>query len=72
MDLNAVGSFIATVGIPGALAIGVLYIYFREHTDNMKAINKLTAQIIVLTVLLSVATKIPIPNLAEINGEKKV
>jgi hypothetical protein len=71
MDIVAIGQFIAQVGFPAALAIGVLLIYFREHTQNVEAINKLTAQIIVLTVLLSVATKIPIPKLADGNGDKK-
>lgn len=71
MDLKAIGDFVSTVGLPAALAIGVLYIYFREHNQNIEAINRLTAQIIVLTVLLSVATKIPIPNLANGNDQHK-
>jgi hypothetical protein len=71
MDLNALGSFIASVGFPVAAAIIMLVLFNKWHDSNLAAINKLTNQIIVLTVLLSVATKIPIPKLAETNGEHK-
>ena len=58
-------SIIQGIGFPAAVVVWLLWERYHMHRENLRSINRLTDQIIVLTTLLSVATKIPVPTLVQ-------